>query len=282
MSSAAPKNPTPDTAFTLFDAEEQVMREAEEMVRKLDEIAAGVKRLAEAYGRGYREQSRLVRISDRMQLELQDANRNLTEQARELRALNATLEAEVEERERLAGELQRLATVDELTGLFGRRHFLSLANRELARQRRVDSPISLMMLDLDHFKQVNDTHGHAIGDAILRALADVLRAGLREMDVAGRLGGEEFTVLLTAADAGAAVEVAHRLRTAMAERVVSTQSGDPVSCTVSIGVAQRTAEEPLDALLNRADAALYAAKRAGRNRVALAGAEARPESATII
>jgi diguanylate cyclase (GGDEF)-like protein len=282
MSTAAPKDPAPDAAYTLFDAEEQVLREAEDMVRKLDEVAGGVKRLAEAYGRGYREQSRLVRISDRMQQELQDANRNLTEQARELRALNTTLEAEIQERERLANELEKLATIDELTGLFGRRHFLSLANREFARQRRVETPVSVMMLDLDHFKRVNDTHGHAVGDSVLRTLADVLRAGLREMDVAGRLGGEEFSVLLTGAESTVAIEVAHRLRIAMAEQVVTTQSGDRVSCTISIGVAERDGDEALDDILNRADAALYAAKRAGRDRVGLAGAEARPESATIV
>jgi len=281
MIKPAPQDPSADTGFTLFDAEERVLREAEDMVSKLDEVAAGVKRLAEAYGRGYREQSRLVRISDRMQEELQEANRGLSQQARDLRTLNAALEAEIEERERLAQELQRLATTDELTGLAGRRHFLALAHREMARQRRVESPISLLMMDLDRFKLVNDTHGHAVGDSVLRVLADVLRGGLRELDIAGRLGGEEFTIMLTDAGKADAVEVAERLRIDMAGRAVQTQSGQTVRCTVSIGIAERLPEEPLEDLMNRADSALYAAKHAGRDRVAVAGDEAKPGAATV-
>jgi len=281
MTTPVSPDPVDDAAFTLFDAEERVLREAEDMVRKLDEVSAGVKRLAEAYGRGYREQSRLVRISDRMQEELQEANRGLTQQARDLRTLNAALEAEIEERERLALELQRLATTDELTGLAGRRHFLSLANREMARQRRVSSAICVLMLDLDRFKLVNDTHGHAVGDSVLRLLADVLREGLRELDIAGRLGGEEFAVLLTEAGRNDAIEVAQRLRSDMASRSVETQSGDIVRCTVSIGVAERIPDEALDDLINRADAALYAAKRAGRDRVALADIKADPGAARV-
>lgn len=281
MTNPVPPDPVDDAGFTLFDAEERVLRDAEDMVRKLDEVSAGVKRLAEAYGRGYREQSRLVRISDRMQEELQEANRSLTQQARDLRTLNAALEAEIEERERLAHELQRLATTDELTGLAGRRHFLSLANREMARQRRVSSAVCVLMLDLDRFKLVNDTHGHAVGDSVLRLLADVLRQGLRELDIAGRLGGEEFAVLLTEAGRNDAIEVAQRLRADMASRSVETQSGETVRCTVSIGVAERIPDEALDDLINRADAALYAAKRAGRNRVAVADIRADPGSAQV-
>lgn len=244
------------------------MRDAEEMVRKLDEIGQGVRGLAEAYGRGYREQQRLVRLSDRMQEELQAANRHLTDQAHELRALNAALEAEIEERERLARELERLATIDELTGLFGRRHFMALADRELARQRRTGMPMVALMLDLDRFKRVNDRHGHAVGDLVLRELGAVLSGALRELDIAGRLGGEEFAVLLPDTTLTQGLEVAERLRAAMAARRVQLADGGAVGCTVSIGAAAQRADEGIEGMLNRADRALYAAKRAGRDRVA--------------
>lgn len=286
MTTPAPQPPDPgpaaDSPYSLFDVEERVLREAEDMVRKLDEISQGVRGLAEAYGRSYREQRRLVRLSDRMQEELQAANRGLTEQAAELRALNAALEKEIVERERLAGELQRLATIDELTGLNGRRHFIDLAERELARRRRTGRPTIALMLDLDHFKKVNDTHGHAVGDLVLRELGTVLREGLRELDVAGRMGGEEFAVLLSETTLDQGLEVAERLRSAMEARRPSQPGGPTVTCTVSIGVALQTPDESLDDLLNRADGALYAAKRAGRNRVAIAGDTAGPDTARVI
>lgn len=268
MTTPAPKESATDGAYTLFDVEERVMREAETMVRQLEEIAQGVRGLADAYGRGYREQRRLVRLSDRMQEERHEANRSLKEQAEALRTLNSALEAEIEERERLASELERLATTDELTGLYGRRHFMSLAERELARLRRTGAPLVVLMLDLDRFKRVNDTHGHAVGDLVLRELGAVLRDALRELDIAGRLGGEEFAVLLPDTTIDQGLEVAERLRAAMAQRRVAvSETAVEIACTVSIGVASNRPNEPLDALLNRADQAMYAAKRAGRDRV---------------
>jgi diguanylate cyclase (GGDEF)-like protein len=262
--------------FSLFEAEEQALRDAEDMVRKLDEVSGGVRALADAYRRGYREQRRLVRLSDRMQGELHRANRNLTEQARTLRDLNAALEAEIEERERLTRELERLATVDELTGLFGRRHFMTLAERELARLDRTGTSLVAMMLDIDRFKAVNDTHGHAAGDAVLRAFGAVLRRELRQVDIAGRVGGEEFAVLLpdTPPDQGFAVAERLRQATTSIGRALDPATDDgapgqvrPVPVTVSIGVTAYAATDTVDALLKRADAALYAAKRAGRDRV---------------
>lgn len=253
--------------YTLFDVEERVLRDAEEMVRKLDEVAQGVRTLAEAYRRSYREQSRLVRLSDRMQEELQEANHGLTQQAEELRELNSVLRTEIEERERLAMELQRLATVDELTGLFGRRHFMHLAERELTRRHRTHGPVTAIMVDLDRFKRVNDTHGHAVGDSVLRKVGDVLRSELRALDLAGRLGGEEFAVLLPDTPLDAGQDIAERLREATAACGLSLPNGDTLRFTASFGVAEHDAHESLDSLLHRADTALYEAKRAGRNRV---------------
>ncbi len=266
MSTPATKD-TRSGDYTLFDVEERVLCDAQEMVRKLDEVAQGVRALAEAYRRSYREQSRLVRLSDRMQEELQEANHGLTQQAEELRELNSVLRTEIEERERLAMELQRLATVDELTGLFGRRHFMHLAERELTRRHRTHGPVTAIMVDLDRFKQVNDTHGHAIGDCVLRKIGDVLRSELRALDLAGRLGGEEFAVLLPDTPEDAGQDIAERLREATAACGLSLPNGDTLRFTASFGVAEHSADESLDSLLHRADTALYEAKRAGRNRV---------------
>jgi len=256
--------------YTLFDVEERVLREADDMVSKLEDVSQGVKRLAQAYRRSYREQSRLVRLSDRMQKELYDANQGLTRQAEELRQLNTMLRTEIEERERLAMELQRLATVDELTGLFGRRHFMHLAERELTRRQRNHGQVAAIMADLDHFKQVNDNHGHAVGDTVLRAMGAILRAELRALDLAGRLGGEEFAVLLPDTSLRTARDIAERLRCTTAGQTITPETGGTLTFTASFGVAEHTPDETLDSLLHRADLALYEAKRNGRNCVEVA------------
>lgn len=276
MTTPVQTDPGDEHEFSLFEVEERVLRDAEDMVRKLDEVANGLRTLADAYRRGYREQRRLVRLSDRMQGELHRANRNLTEQASTLRDLNAALEAEIEERERLTRELERLATVDELTSLFGRRHFISLAERELMRTHRTGTELVALMLDLDRFKAVNDTHGHATGDAVLRAFGAILRRELRQVDIAGRMGGEEFAVLLPDTGLDQGLRIAERLRhatTTIGNALTSRTEEDtkagtaPVPVTVSIGLTTQTSDDTLDTLFLRADAALYAAKRGGRNRV---------------
>jgi diguanylate cyclase (GGDEF)-like protein len=185
---------------------------------------------------------------------------------------NQALLREVAERRRLEAELLRMASTDGLTGLFNRRHFLELANRELARARRAGTPISLLLLDVDHFKEVNDRHGHAAGDLALKAVGEACRAALREVDVVGRLGGEEFAACLPEAGEDGAVEVAERLRRTLAALRVETPAG-PLSLTVTIGVAAVRAEETdVTQALQRADDAMYAGKRAGRDRVMAAGA----------
>ncbi len=178
-----------------------------------------------------------------------------------------SLRREVEAR---TAELERLATSDSLTGVHNRRHFFVMAEQELNRARRRLRPTALLMLDLDHFKAVNDRFGHAVGDAALRAVADTCAATLRAGDVVGRLGGEEFAVVLHEVELERARSVAERLRAAVEALRVASESGD-VALAVSIGVAAwRGPEESLEALLRRADAALYRAKAAGRNRVVVA------------
>jgi diguanylate cyclase (GGDEF)-like protein len=171
-------------------------------------------------------------------------------------------------------ELERLADTDSLTGLANRRHFMTLAERELGRAVRYGGPLAVLMMDIDHFKKVNDSHGHRSGDVVLRRLAEVCRLNLRELDVLGRIGGEEFAIVLPHTTGEGGVEVAERLRAALESTAVVLQSGVELHFTVSIGVSMLVgAEATVDTLLNQADQALYEAKRSGRNRVLTAWKE---------
>ena len=164
-------------------------------------------------------------------------------------------------------ELRRLATTDHLTGLANRRHFLAQVERELDRFKRYADPAALLMLDLDHFKQINDAYGHAIGDAVLKHFADLAGQTLRKIDLLGRLGGEEFAALLPGTTMSGAYPLAERLRCIVMESPAATDAG-PVGFSVSIGVALFAPDDhDADAILIRADRALYRAKHRGRNRV---------------
>lgn len=171
------------------------------------------------------------------------------------------------ENARLYNEVQQLATLDEVTGVFNRRGLFPLAQREVERARRYHRPLAAMMLDVDHFKPLNDTYGHLIGDRVLRSLADRCRENLRMLDIVGRYGGEEFFFVLPETQVEEALTVAERLRRAIEEmRVVAGEQA--VSITVSIGVAAMTpAINDLTTLIEYADRALYLAKQAGRNCV---------------
>ncbi len=171
------------------------------------------------------------------------------------------------ENARLFAEVERLAVTDELTGAYNRRHFFEVAEREILRARRGRHPLSLIMLDLDRFKEINDTYGHAAGDEVLRAVAQQCRSSIREIDVLGRYGGEEFVVLLVDLPDGELDRVAERLRRGVEGLSVVTDRGTVSQLTVSLGGASLEADTPdLATLLASADAALYAAKQAGRNR----------------
>ena len=184
----------------------------------------------------------------------------------------ATALTEIEDAHRQAraaqAELRRLASIDELTGVANRRWFTAMANRELDRCRRFNHQLALLMIDVDHFKKVNDTHGHAVGDDVLKAFTHVLEGNLRSVDLLGRLGGEEFAVLLPESDHNAASHTAERLRAAVETLDFPLEEGAFLKITTSVGIAVlTTAGETLDNLLARADGALYTAKREGRNRV---------------
>ena len=168
--------------------------------------------------------------------------------------------------------VQRQATTDELTGLVNRRRFMAALRAEIARQSRVEGP-SLILADLDDFKVVNDRFGHPVGDDLLQAFAAAMRACLRDVDVAGRLGGEEFAVLLPDTPLDAALAVAERLRL-LVETPQLVRHDVDISATASFGVAELLDGEGVDEVLRRADAALYRAKAAGKNTVSIAAAAA--------
>jgi diguanylate cyclase (GGDEF)-like protein len=171
----------------------------------------------------------------------------------------------------IAHMLEKQAHTDPLTGLANRRHFFEVAEAELARSRRYETPLSLLMVDIDHFKEVNDAHGHRAGDRVLQQLAKTCLEVLRNVDVVGRVGGEEFAILLPETDVGGAVEVAERLRTAIEAVGIPREEGVPLRVTVSVGVSSLAGNANLDTLMSEADDALYDAKHRGRNRVRLFG-----------
>jgi diguanylate cyclase (GGDEF)-like protein len=174
---------------------------------------------------------------------------------------------DITERKQLEDQLRQQAATDELTGLWNRRHFMQAGRQELERARRYGQPLSLLMIDADHFKRVNDLHGHAVGDETLRQLARMIREAVREVDIPGRLGGEEFAVLLPNTDLDSAGAFAERLRRTIEQNAPA--SSDPIPpITVSIGVAAyHPTLDSFDELLRIADDALYRAKANGRNCV---------------
>ncbi|HEX5276233.1 MAG TPA: GGDEF domain-containing protein [Fluviicoccus sp.] len=181
------------------------------------------------------------------------------------------MSTDITARKHMEDELLRLATTDDLTRLSNRRHFLEQAESTLSRSRRYAEPLALLMCDIDFFKNINDTFGHAVGDQALCRVADIIRSTLRDTDLAGRIGGEEFAILLVQTSLENAHEVADRLRQAIEACPIILDDGHPISLTISIGIATPVYPmETLATLLQHADQALYAAKRQGRNRVCLA------------
>lgn len=164
-------------------------------------------------------------------------------------------------------ELNDLARTDPLTGCHNRRSFVQFADIFHERVKRYDDPCAVIVMDIDHFKKVNDTHGHAVGDLVIKALAQTCLTKLRRADVFGRLGGEEFAVLLPGNTEESALDVAEKLRIALSETEIALPDDGMLRFTVSVGIAAMSPidESPFEAL-NRADAALYRAKDSGRNR----------------
>jgi diguanylate cyclase (GGDEF)-like protein len=170
----------------------------------------------------------------------------------------------------LVEKLQELATIDPLTRLYNRRYFLDQAERQLVRLARGEKPVSVLMLDLDHFKTVNDTMGHAAGDEVLKGAAAIIASCVRGVDVVARFGGEEFICLLPETGEDGALLVANRICEGIRNFVFRSHEGAEISITISIGVRSVPyvhSGDNLDLLIADADVALYRAKVEGRNRV---------------
>jgi diguanylate cyclase (GGDEF)-like protein len=167
-------------------------------------------------------------------------------------------------------DMAQLARTDELTGIANRRHFMEQAQQLLEQATATGHPCALLMLDVDHFKSLNDTLGHQAGDQFLTELANRCRGQLRGQDLIGRLGGDEFAVMLPGSCLSVAVQIADRLRDACAEVTDAREGEVPKPVTLSIGVAACAADETVAEVLERADAGLYEAKREGRDGISLA------------
>lgn len=219
--------------------------------------------------------------AERAGLELRSSNQGLESQAAYLLSLaeaseraaaeaqqaRRQLEAEIQERRELEARLRRMASTDGLTGAHNRTQIMALGDREIERARRLGSGLAVLLLDIDHFKQVNDRHSHFAGDAALRHLVAVATGLVRRIDLLGRFGGEEFVIILPAVTPEAARQAAERIRLGLAASPVLF-GGQPIPLTASIGLAMlQPGDRGIEAVLARADAAVYAAKAAGRNRV---------------
>lgn len=219
------------------------------LVASMDELAGAAMRVAA----GEREHHVQIRIPREL-VSVANAFNTMTDQ--------------ILEQER---SLANLAQTDGLTGLLNRREFDRILGDEVRRGERYGTPVSLIMIDVDHFKRFNDSHGHQCGDEALRTVARALAANVRESDRACRFGGEELAVILPASDSAAAQRVAERIRETIAAQQIPTPAGGPVQVTASLGLstAPESGNTP-EALLAAADAALYRSKEAGRNRVTAA------------
>jgi diguanylate cyclase (GGDEF)-like protein len=201
-------------------------------------------------------------ICSMLYMHLRQSRRDAQQSALTLALSQQALEIERTHKQRAEAH----ARTDYLTGLFNRRHFVERVESELARAIQRHEPLSLLMIDIDHFKVVNDTWGHRGGDAVLQQVAQLIRDALREKDILGRIGGEEFAAALIGTESEHALAIAQRIRSTVENAVVTLPNGQPVQVTLSLGLTQLKGQDAsLDDLLHKADEALYQAKESGRN-----------------
>jgi diguanylate cyclase (GGDEF)-like protein len=193
-----------------------------------------------------------------------------TKERRELAEWLASQAAVALDNARLHDIVQRQAITDDLTGLVNRRRFIEALDAEIERARSFGSPLTIVLADLDNFKQVNDAFGHHGGDVVLRAFADLIRSHVRDVDVSGRIGGEEFAILLPETDRAGAANVAERMRHSLNAVAIALSDEHSIRVASSFGVAELEPDQSGDGLLRAADAALYRAKDEGKNRVVTA------------
>jgi two-component system cell cycle response regulator len=182
------------------------------------------------------------------------------------------------ERALMLARLQELAITDGLTTLYNSRYFYKQLDSEIDRSRRYNHPLTLLFLDIDHFKHYNDTYGHLEGDKVLAGFGKVIKSCLRKMDTAYRYGGEEFTVILPETSRGEVMTVAKRIKDAIENEQFSPQAGKSISMTISIGVTEYCSGERISTFIQRADKAMYFSKQRGRNQISTLFSEEESES----
>jgi diguanylate cyclase (GGDEF)-like protein len=230
---------------------------------ELDRLGQTIEAMAEHLELSREQNERARRALEKHKHELEQ---RVQQRTGELLEANDQLREEIKERERIEAVLQQTARTDYLTQLPNRRAMIQILDKEAARFQRAQHPFSLVLLDIDHFKSINDSFGHDGGDEILISIAEHMRGWMREKDVLARWGGEEFLILLSDTDVDQAMEQAERLRAAIEAQTFSIQQGD-TRVTASLGVAGYTSNQGVDSCIKDADVALYRAKSSGRNRV---------------
>jgi diguanylate cyclase (GGDEF)-like protein/PAS domain S-box-containing protein len=224
----------------------------------------------------------LVTFSDISELKnanlaLESQAQNLADQIGHERRSREEMEEEISARELIESELRRIADADTMTGVMNRRSFMERCEKAASVARTRQHVLSVIVLDIDHFKTVNDTYGHAAGDAVIVAMVERLSSNVRASDMLARVGGEEFSICLPKADTNAAIRVAEDLRRRVCSEPIPLPEGMSITITASFGVATLRAGETIHDLIARADRALYVAKQTGRNRVASA-----PENDAVV
>jgi diguanylate cyclase (GGDEF)-like protein len=185
----------------------------------------------------------------------------------ELKYSRQQLKKLLQEQIKLVGELERLANTDSLTGIWNRRYLFMIAEQEIKRIQRYNLAFSLLLIDVDHFKKINDNYGHNIGDEVIIFMTKIVTSNLRHADCFGRFGGEEFVVLLPETNMDEAIVVAERIRENISNQSITFED-QQISITISIGVSSYdVGDKSIDSIIQRADQALYQAKNQGRNRV---------------
>jgi diguanylate cyclase (GGDEF)-like protein len=231
------------------------------------ELPQRVQQASSALGRGLAAQPTLDEVLTNANARLLELNSQYQDLVRNMEKLIAEKDELVDQLKKANAHLTELASTDGLTKLLNRRAFLEAAVRDIARARRSNAPLAFALFDVDHFKRVNDTYGHQVGDDVLRAVANAAKSAAREGDILGRYGGEEFAMVFPNADVGTGATAADRIRRAI-HAVEFTAGSQRFNVSASFGVTQLTPEDTtVEAIAARADAALYRAKHEGRNRV---------------
>jgi diguanylate cyclase (GGDEF)-like protein len=219
--------------------------------------------------RDLRERIEMEEEFERTKKEFTEKIRERDLYARELQVIRDLYKEKLREIEMMKEEALRLSYTDDLTGVYNHRFFIEQLTLEMERHRRYSTPLSLLMVDIDYFKDYNDTNGHLAGDQVLKAIAVLIRRGVRQTDILARYGGEEFAAILINAGREKALEIAERVRRNVADTHLPNEDGQPNGdLTVSGGVATFSSSiSTLTDLIREADHALYRAKKAGRNRI---------------